>query len=114
MFEELIQKRKDDSALINCMRKTVEELFAMVQKHEEAPPWALGLKLSEETGEFSEVLLKELGFLKHKGKDFEPLMEEAADIFNVMIGVLALQYPKRHPRQLTLELLDAINKKGAK
>lgn len=86
----------------------------MVQQYEEAPAWALGLKLSEETGEFSEVLLKELGFLKHKDKEWEPLMEEAADIINVVVGVLARAYPNRHPRILTLELLDAINKKGAK
>ena len=86
----------------------------MVQENEIAPSWALGLKLSEEVGEFSEVLLHDLGFLKHKDKEWEPLVEEAADIINVVVGILALQYPNKHPRELALMLLEALNKKGGK
>ena len=95
-------------------RQTIEDIFAMVQKYEDAPPWALGLKLSEETGEFSEVMLHELGFLKHKEKKFEPLVEEAADVINTVIGGLARSYPSKHPRELSLLLLEAINKKCGK
>lgn len=95
-------------------RAVVEELFMMVQENEEAPAWALGLKLSEETGEFSEVLLHDLGFLKHKDKEFEPLIEEAADVFNVIIGVLARRFPDENPIDLTEDFLQAVQKKGAK
>ena len=68
----------------------------------------------EETGEVGEVMLHELGFLKHKDKEFEPLVEECADVINVLTGILSLVYPKMSPQELSLMLLEALNKKGAK
>lgn len=95
--------------------QTIYNLFDMTKKYEEAPACALGLKLSEETGEFSEALLYELGYLHHKkDKVFEPPMEEAADIINVLTGVLAVHYPEKTTEMLLVELLAALNKKGRK
>jgi NTP pyrophosphatase (non-canonical NTP hydrolase) len=48
----------------------------------------LGLKLAEEVGELSEVLLKDNGFLPHKEVK-EDAFHEIADIINVCIGILA-------------------------
>lgn len=90
------------------------DLFAMVQEGQEAPSEILGLKLQEEVGEFSEVLMYELGYLQHKDKEFESLFGEAADIINVVVGILAKQNPNKHPRELTLLLLESIIKKGGK
>ena len=94
-------------------RKTFEDLFAMAQEHDTAPSWALGLKLQEEVGEFSEAVLFENGFIQYKTNVGSP-MEEAADIMNVVVSALAKIYPNKHPRELNLMLLEAMNKKGAK
>lgn len=66
----------------------IQRGFELTLEHEDAPSWALGLKLGEECGEFSMDLLKVHGFLRHK-KYTPELFEEAADIINVLIGVLS-------------------------
>ena len=87
----------------------------MVQEYEKAPEYALCLKLFEEGGEFAEVLNYELGHLKQKpGKEFEPLIEEAADVIITVIGTLARHNMHKHPRTINLELLAAIQKKANK
>lgn len=93
--------------------EAIHWLFEMTQQGETAPPLALGVKLSEEVGEFSEALLKQQGFLAHKELKERPI-DEAADIFNVLIGCLAVMYPERTPYELTEELYDAICTKGEK
>ncbi len=91
----------------------VQWLFDLTQTHEDAPPLVLGVKLSEEVGEFSEALLKECGYLQHKELKEGP-MHEAADIINVLIGCLARLYPNKSPYELTEELYGAICDKGEK
>jgi len=69
-------------------------LLAMTREHEHAPAWALAIKLSEEVGELSEIMLHELGHLHHKDKEWKDTpVEESADIINVILGLLAVHYP---------------------
>jgi NTP pyrophosphatase (non-canonical NTP hydrolase) len=93
--------------------RTIMWLFRISKEKETMPPLALTTKLSEEVGEFSETVLKECGYLGHKDLKEDPI-HEAADIINVLIGVLSMLYPERNPRYLTNELLEAITKKGKK
>jgi len=91
------------------------KLFFMTSKYETMPPVALTVKLSEEVGEFSEVMLHEMGYLRHKDKVWKDTpIEEAADIINVLIGTLAVHYPDLAPEVLSDELLAAVKKKGTK
>ena len=90
-----------------------EWLFELTQKRENAPVTCLGMKLQEELGEFSEAVLKEIGFLEHKEVKESP-MREAADVINVLIGVLAVLYPDKTPHELTEELYVAMCDKGEK
>jgi hypothetical protein len=93
----------------------VEGLFSVIREHETAPSYALTIKLSEEVGEFSEIMLHEMGFLKHKDKEWKDTpAEEAADIINVLIGALAVHYPEKSPAELSDELFLAVRKKGTK
>jgi len=93
----------------------ISHLFNITQSKEDAPPYALTMKLSEEVGEFNEVMLHELGFLRHKDKDWKDTpIEEAADIINVLIGTLAVHYPNKTPEELSAELKIAMIKKGNK
>jgi len=93
----------------------IGQLFYMTRKYETMPAVALTVKLAEEVGEFSEVMLHELGYLRHKDKDWKDTpVEEAADIINVLIGALAVHYPDKTPGQLSDELFAAVKKKGAK
>ena len=93
----------------DAMTDTVE----LTRKLETAEPWALGLKLSEETGEFSEALLKELGYLQHKELK-EPLMGEAADVINVVLATLVMTYPDKHIGDIVRELRDHMVLKNIK
>lgn len=95
--------------------KLISYLFWMTRRHETAPAIALTVKLAEEVGEFSEVMLHELGFLKHKNKEWKDTpAEEAADIINVLISTLSVHYPDKTPGELCDELFAAVQKKGAK
>lgn len=88
-------------------------LFELTQEKETSHPLALGVKLSEEVGEFSEALLKATGHLAHKELKESPI-SEAADVINVLIGCLSLLYPDKTPYDLTEELYEAICTKGEK
>ena len=93
----------------------MRQMFDITQEHETAPPFALTIKLAEEVGEFSEIMLHEFGFLRHKDKEWKDTpIEEAADIINVLIGALAVHYPEKSPDDLTEELYAAMLKKGTK
>lgn len=90
-------------------------LLKMTQEHEHAPTWAKIMKLSEEVGEFNEVMLHEYGFLKHKNKEWKDTpIEEAADIMNTVMGILSKHYPDKTPEEISEELLMASKKKGNK
>lgn len=93
----------------------VKRLLYMTGKHEDAPAWALTIKLSEEVGELSEIMLYQLGHLHHKDKEWKDTpVEEAADIMNVLLGLLAVHYPDKTSGELSEELLTAMIKKGNK
>jgi len=95
--------------------KLIGDLFEMTHAYETMPPQALTIKLAEEVGEFSEIMLHEMGYLRHKDKEWKDTpAEEAADIINVLIGTLAMHNPDKTPRELTDELFAAVQKKGMK
>jgi len=99
----------------NSWKNTIEHLFWMTKTYETMPAGALALKLSEEVGEFSEIMLHELGYLRHKDKEWKDTpIEEAADIINILIGTLAMHYPDKSAGQLSDDLYAAVKKKGAK
>lgn len=88
-------------------------LFEMVQEKEDAPPWALGLKLGEEMGEFQQNLLHTYGHLHQKEMD-EDIFGEAADVINTVIGVLGTLYPFQNSDELVERLQEAMYNKGTK
>jgi len=93
----------------------IEALFEMVQTYEDAPSWALALKLTEEVGEFHETVLQDNGYLEHKPPKLdEDLFYEAADIINVLIGFLAVRFQQFTPTELAEMLYSAIATKGDK
>ena len=95
--------------------EVIHYLFRITRDHETMPPEALTIKLSEEVGEFSEIMLHEMGFLRHKDKEWKDTpVEEAADIINVLIGTLSMHYPEKDVRELADELFAAVKKKGTK
>ena len=95
--------------------KIIPRLLYMTATYEHAPAWALAMKLSEEVGELSEIMLHELGHLHHKDKEWKDTpVEEAADIMNVLLGLLAVHYPDKTSDELSRELLVAMIKKGKK
>lgn len=90
-------------------------LFRLTKESEDSPDYALVIKLQEELGEFSEIMLHEMGYLRHKDKKWKDTpIEEAADIINVLIGALSKHYPSKTSEELAHELFDAMKKKGAK
>jgi NTP pyrophosphatase (non-canonical NTP hydrolase) len=93
---------------------TIKHLLYFAKKYETMPTWALTMKLTEETGELNEILLRDYGYLQHKNKEWESPIDEAADIINVLIGVLASHYPDLNAEQLSNALLEAIDRKGKK
>lgn len=93
----------------------IGSLFNITSNYETMPPEALTIKLAEEVGEFSEIMLYEMGFLRHKDKEWKDTpIEEAADIINVLIGTLAMHYPDKAPWELSNDLYEAVKKKGTK
>lgn len=88
------------------MSKTIEEAMMgclELREFEPAEAGVLALKLGEEFGEFCETVLKETGHLRHKTLK-EDSFGEAADIINVMLGVLQ----KLHPNLNNEELLSVL------
>lgn len=81
----------------------IAEQLDFVREHETANAIVLGLKLSEEVGEFAEATLVENGYLKHKTLK-EDSFAEAADIINVLLGVLV----KLHPYMKTEDIIDKL------
>lgn len=94
-------------------REKLVSITDIVQNHEDAPSWALVLKLGEEVGEFNEAMLKELGFLQHKELKEGPL-GEAADIIITTISILAVQYKDMPPDELITKLEIEIHRKFEK
>lgn len=95
------------------LEEQIGYLFSMVQEKEEAPAWALGLKLGEEAGEFQSNLLHMHGHLHQKTMD-EDIFGEAADVINTVIGTLAQVYPYQSPDELIKRLREAMHNKGKK
>lgn len=93
--------------------KQVNDIIDLVQQHETAPDWALTMKLSEECGEFSEAMLKELGFLQHKVVK-EGTFGEAADVIIVVLSALAKHYPLLEPSTIVDQLSFSMREKTGK
>ena len=99
--------------MLNDLQSMAFGLIEMAQDKENAPDWALGLKLGEETGEVQSVLLYENGFLQHKEFD-EDVMHEVADVFNVCTAILAKHYSHLTPSEIMVRFNLAVHKKGLK
>ena len=97
----------------NNISQVLLKILEMTQSHEGMPDWALGMKLSEETGEVNEALLVANGFLQHKVLK-EDVLHEVADVFNVCLGLLAKHYPTKTPEEILEQLNSALVKKGKK
>ena len=91
----------------------IVEALELSRELEDAPTLVLNAKLSEEFGELSEALLKEMGYLQHKTLK-ESSISEAADIINVLLAVLSAHYPDKSVDDIIRELRDAIVLKCAK
>lgn len=95
------------------IQKSIEESIEMSRELETADGWALGLKLQEEVGEFSECLLKKYGYLRHKQLK-ESIFGEAADIMNVILSVLQAIHPTASTEDILEELTKHMYLKNAK
>jgi NTP pyrophosphatase (non-canonical NTP hydrolase) len=95
------------------IEKILYDLIVLAKEKENAPDWALGLKLSEECGEVAEVLLVDNGFCQHK-EIKEDLFHEIADVFNVCTAILARRYTELSADEIMVRLTQAVEKKGQK
>jgi NTP pyrophosphatase (non-canonical NTP hydrolase) len=95
------------------IEKVLYDLIVLARAKENAPDWALGLKLVEEVGEVSEVILYENGFIQHK-EIKEDLFHEVADVFNVCTAILTQHYTELDEAQIMVRLTQAVEKKGKK
>lgn len=83
------------------------DVIKMIKEKEANRPEILGVKLQEEVGEFSEALLKQLGYLEHKhGIDLPT--SEAADIFIVVLSILVTLYSDESLSNIVRDLRDQI------
>lgn len=89
------------------------ECIDVRRSFDNAPAPILGLKLMEEVGEFGEATLKHLGYLRHKEVKETPF-GEAADIVNVVLGMLASMYPDLDSPKIIEELVVQIQHKKNK
>jgi len=97
----------------NNIENVFHNLLEMTQNHEDAPDWAMGLKLGEECGEVQTAILKANGFLHHKTLD-EDVLHEIADVMNVCCSILTATYPNLQPIDIIDLLAEAMEKKGRK
>lgn len=95
------------------LEEQFEYLYKMVDAKEDAPAWALGLKLGEESGEFQQNLLSELGHLHHKEMN-EDIFGEAADVINTVIGAISKLYPELPSDEFIERMRIAMYNKGEK
>ncbi len=91
----------------------IADLIILARMEEKAPDWALTLKLAEECGEVSEVVLYENGFIQHKQLK-EDLFHEVADVINVCTAILAQHYSEMSTIEIHDRLIQAVETKGAK
>ena len=92
---------------------TINQILEFTKQYETSPSWALALKLGEECGEVNEAVLKDYGFLQHKQLK-EDVFHEAADVINVLIGLLVTHYPNLTTEEIGFKLNEALTTKGAK
>lgn len=76
-------------------------------------PLVFTTKLGEEFGELCEAVLQHVGYLKHKKTQEDP-MEEAADVLQLVLIVLAKTYPEKLSSQILDELTEATRLKFQK
>jgi NTP pyrophosphatase (non-canonical NTP hydrolase) len=93
-----------EQAMISCLK---------LREFEPAEAGVLTLKLGEEFGEFCEAVLKETGHLRHKTLK-EGSFGEAADIINVILGVLQKLHPQMNNEQVLAELAAHVDLKRQK
>lgn len=89
----------------------ISKVITLAQDHELLPPAVLLGKLAEEVGELSQVVLYENGYQPHKEAPDEDMFGEAADVINVVLCILAKQYPNVPVRMIETKLQAAFIKK---
>jgi len=90
---------------------SIRELIDVAQRFETLPPAVLLGKLAEEVGELSQVVLYENGYQPHKEAPDEDMFGEAADVVNVVLCILAKQYPNMSPEDINSTLQASFAKK---
>lgn len=83
------------------------------RQFERMSPAELGLKATEELGEFGTAVLVETGAITHKSLK-EPAFGEAADVLLCMTAALAKLYPDMSPRAIADELTRWVHIKQVK
>jgi hypothetical protein len=103
-----------------CFPKDIPELdlqlcrvVSQTRQFERMTPSELGLKATEELGEFGTAVLVETGAITHKSLK-EPAFGEAADVLLCMTAALAKMYPNMPPRAIADELTRWVHIKQAK
>lgn len=76
-------------------------------------PLVFTTKLGEEFGELCEAVLQHVGYLKHKKTQEDPI-EEAADVLQLVLIILAKTYPEKEVSQILFELETATKLKHQK
>jgi len=88
-------------------------VVSQTRQFERMTPSELGLKATEELGEFGTAVLVETGAITHKSLK-EPAFGEAADVLLCMTAALAKLYPNMSPRAVSDELARWVHIKQAK
>jgi len=95
------------------LEETLMKCLDMTRNYDDAPDWAHGLKLGEECGEVQEAILKANGFLDHKELN-EGVVEEVADVINVLMALLTAHYPDLTIYHIATKLDNAMKQKNQK
>lgn len=91
----------------------IEFMLRTARSYENMEPLALVGKVAEETGELAAAVNTMLGYMPHKQLKDTPY-EEAADIINVLTGLLVKLYPNDSIDVIKKNLDTALQKKGDK
>lgn len=105
--------RKCFKGAIPSFEEQLARVVVQTREHERMTPTELGLKGSEEYGEFAQAVLVETGGITHKTLK-EPSFGEAADVILCMMSSLAKLYDTMSPEEVSAELAKWLYMKQAK
>lgn len=115
-YDPACDPTKEDQYILTTSDRRVLEgtimniLHTAREREPEQNPTIFSTKLGEEFGEFCEQVLHVYGFNSHKNLDDE-LLDEAADVIQLVLIVLQKSYPEKTPTELFTELETSVAKK---